>query len=45
MGFQVTVVENCRNGFLERRDLFMRKVFPQIVNVRTLDQVVEALGR
>lgn len=44
MDFQVTVVEDCCNGFLEQREFFMRKVFPRMCNVRTLDQVVAGLG-
>lgn len=44
MDFQVTVVEDCCNGFLEQREFFMRKVFPRMVNVRTRDQVIDALG-
>lgn len=43
--FQVTVVEDCCHGFEEQREFFMRKIFPRMVNVRTLDQVVEGLGQ
>jgi nicotinamidase-related amidase len=43
--FQVTVVEDCCHGYEEQREFFMRKVFPRMVNVRTLDQVVAGLGQ
>ncbi|KQZ11749.1 isochorismatase family protein [Microbacterium sp. MEC084] len=42
--FQVTVVEDCCHGYEEQREFFMRKVFPRMVNVRTLDQVIAGLG-
>lgn len=42
--YQVTVVEDCCSGFPEQREFFMKKVFPRMLNVRTLDEVIAALG-
>lgn len=43
MDFQITVVPECCHGFVEQREFFMRKVFPRMCNVRSLDDVIEGL--
>jgi nicotinamidase-related amidase len=45
MDFQVTVVSDCCHGFEEQRVFFMTKVFPRMCKVRTLDEVMTAIGR
>jgi len=43
MDFQVTIVSDCCHGFLEQRKFFMKKVFPRMCRVSTVDDVVGAL--
>ena len=43
LDLQVTVVEDCCHGFPERREFFMKKVFPRMCRVRSSDQVLAAL--
>ena len=44
MDFQVVVVSDCLTGLEEQRLFFAEKVFPRMVNVRRLSDVVAGLG-
>ena len=44
LDFQVVVVRDGCHGFAEQREFFLDKVFPRMCRVRTVDDVLTALG-
>jgi nicotinamidase-related amidase len=45
LDLQVVVVRDGCHGFAEQRQFFLDKVFPRMCRVRTVDDVLTALGR
>jgi nicotinamidase-related amidase len=44
LDFQVVVVRDGCHGFAEQREFFLDRVFPRMCRVRTVDDVLNALG-